>query len=96
MKIRLSWAMPDGCLHRRCHRQYMVGLQDTGRVNDCVNQPGHIRRNSATQAAGETPVFASRYVNPLHSSVAKRLTILKQTRKSQNLLIDADSEAESC
>jgi hypothetical protein len=70
----------------------MVGLQDTGRVNYCgIVGPGHIRRNSATQAAGETLDSASPYVNRFTQAWQKRLTILNQTRKSQNL-IDADSE----
>jgi hypothetical protein len=70
----------------------MVGREDIGRVNDCgIVRPGHIRRNSATQVAGEKLVFTSRYVNRFTQAWQKRLTIRNQTRKSQNL-IDADSE----
>jgi len=61
-------------------------------VNYCgIVEPGYIRRNSATQAAGETLDSASPYVNRFTEAWQKRLTILNQTRKSQNL-IDADSE----
>ena len=74
----------------------MVGREDIGRVNDCgIVRPGHIRRNSATQVAGEKLVFTSRYVNRFTQAWQKKLTIRNQTRKSQNL-IDADFRAESC
>jgi hypothetical protein len=70
----------------------MVGREDIGCVNYCgIVEPGHIRRNSATQAAGKMLVFTSPYVNRFTEAWQKRLTILNQTRKSQNL-IDADSE----
>jgi hypothetical protein len=60
----------------------MVGLQDTGRMNDCgIVGPGHIRRNSATRAAGETLVFASRYLNRFTQAWQKRLTILNPNKE---------------
>jgi hypothetical protein len=70
----------------------MVGLQDIGCVNYCgIVGPGLIRRNSAIPAAGGTLDSASPYVNRFTEAWQKRLTILNQTRKSQNL-IDADSK----
>jgi hypothetical protein len=43
----------------------MVGREDIGRVNDCgIVRPGHIRRNSATQVAGEKLVFTTHHPQP--------------------------------
>jgi hypothetical protein len=51
-------------------------------MNDCgIVGPGHIRRNSATRAAGETLVFASRYLNRFTQAWQKRLTILNPNKE---------------
>jgi hypothetical protein len=58
---------------------------------DGIGALDHARRSSGTQAPERCPISAKPYVNRLTQAWQKRLTILNQTKKSQNL-VDADSE----
>jgi hypothetical protein len=65
-------ARPDGCLHRRCHRCCMVGLQDTVCVNWTASSgpatSGGLRYPSGRRDAR----FRKPICEPLHSSVAEK------------------------
>src|SRR5690349_7373163 len=74
-------ARPDGCLHHRCHRCCMVGVQDTGCVTWTASVGSITPGGAPLPSAGEVLDFAKPH-QPLHPSVAKKTHLCPSNKES--------------